>query len=149
MKHRVKAFGICIYKTNAKGIKILLCKSMVSLYKWGCLKGIVKNDYESNQECAQREFFEESSINVDILDFEEYFEQSNIEKDIAIWLVNYDNVPRIDDYFSKNRLISRYLSVENSDVEFFDINRLPPIKNKQIFLVNNIVNFLKSKHQFH
>lgn len=63
---------------------------------------------------AKREFFEESSINVDIALFEEYFEQVNFEKNVGIWLVNASNVDNIDKYFEKDKLKPEYLSWENS-----------------------------------
>lgn len=62
---KVKAFGVVPYKVEEDGtIKILLCKSVKSLNKWGCLKGVLAKD-ETAKECAKREFFEESSIIVD------------------------------------------------------------------------------------
>ena len=119
-QENIKAYGICIYKKNSKKIEILLCKSVSSLNNWGCLKGVIEKN-ETNQECAKREFLEESSINVDINDFEEYFEQSNKDKDIGVWLVNAKNVKNINDYFFENKLLDNYLSWENSKVKFFDI----------------------------
>lgn len=143
---KIKAFGICIYKTNSKNIEILLCKSVSSLNKWGCLKGLLEKK-ESHKQCAKREFFEESSINVEIKYFEEYFEQINEEKDIGIWLVNAKNIKKLDTYFFENKLIDNYLSWENSKVKFFDINKLPQIKKKQSSLIGYITDYLKSKNQ--
>ena len=60
-----KAYGICIYKVENKSIKILLCKSVNSKEKWGFLKGIALK-YEQHKRTAQREFFEESSIFVNM-----------------------------------------------------------------------------------
>ena len=104
---------------------------------------------ESAYECAKREFFEESSINVDIALFEEYFEQVNIEKNVGIWLVNASNIDNIDKYFNKDKLKPEYLSWENSDVKFFSISKLPKIKSKQKDLIKDIKDFLKSKNLFH
>lgn len=145
-QEKIKAFGICVYKLNSNNIEILLCKGVSSLNKWGCLKGLLEKN-ESNQQCAKREFFEESSIDVDIEFFEEYFEQSNKEKDIGIWLVNRKNINNIDQYFFENKLLDNYLSWENSKVKFFDINKLPDIKDKQSSLVGYITDFLKNKNQ--
>jgi predicted NUDIX family NTP pyrophosphohydrolase len=144
----VKSYGIVLYKVSKKDIKILLCLGVTSGDKWGCLKGSKERD-ESAYECAKREFFEESSINVDIALFEEYFEQVNIEKNVGIWLANASNIDNIDKYFNKDKLKPEYLSWENSDVKFFSISKLPKIKSKQKDLIKDIKDFLKSKNLFH
>jgi len=145
---KVKAYGVCIYRKNSKRTEILLCKAVSSLTRWGCLKGVIEKN-ESHQQCAKREFFEESSINVEIADFEEYFEQSNDEKDIGIWLVNEKNVANINDYFSDNKLNDIYLSWENSKVKFFNIDDLPPIRMKQSSLISYLTDFLRNKNLPH
>lgn len=139
-----KAYGLCIYKIKNKSIKILLCKSINSKEKWGFLKGIAFK-YEQHKRCAQREFFEESSIFVHLDAYEEYFEQINPTKDIGIWLVNYNNVEEIEDYFFDDVLGSNFLSKENSKVKFFDIDNLPKIRAKQEKIVKEIRAFLKKK----
>lgn len=144
----VKSYGIVLYKVSKKDVKILLCLGVASVDKWGCLKGGKDRD-ETAYACAKREFFEESSINVDIALFEEYFEQVNLEKNVGIWLVNASNVDNIDKYFEKDKLKPEYLSWENSDVKFFSIYKLPKIKNKQKDLIKNIKDFLKSKSLYH
>ena len=148
VQEKVKAFGICVYKQDSKQTKILLCKAVSSLNKWGCLKGVIEKD-ESHQQCAKREFFEESSMDVDILDFEEYFEQSNEEKEIGIWLVNEKNIKNLSEYFYENKLIDKYLSWENSKVKFFNIEELPQIRSKQSSLVAYISDFLRNKNLPH
>lgn len=148
MKMHKKAYGLVPYFVVENDIKILLCKSVASRDKWGCLKGTkVKN--ETAYECAQREFYEESSINVEIGLFEDYFEQINIDKDIGIWLVNANNIEGLNEYFINDKLKSNYLSWENSKVKFFSLNDLPNIKRKQINLLNEIKDFLKSKSLHH
>ena len=144
----VKSYGIVLYKVSKKDVKILLCLGVASGNKWGCLKGGKDRD-DTAYACAEREFFEESSINVDIALFEEYFEQVNLEKNVGIWLVNASNVDNIDKYFEKDKLKPEYLSWENSDVKFFSIYKLPKIKNKQKDLIKNIKDFLKSKSLYH
>jgi len=142
------AYGICLYKLKDNDIQILLCKSVASLSKWGCLKG-VKNNSESAFECAKREFFEEANISVEISDFEEYFDQINEDKDIGIWLVNSEKVKNLDEYFFDDKLLYNNLSWENSKVKFFSINDLPKIRKKQEKLISKIIDFLRNKHQFH
>ena len=148
MASLVKAYGIVPYYVKGDDIKILLCKSVASKDRWGCLKG-TKTRNETAYECAKREFFEESSISVDVALFEEYFEQLNDDKDVGIWLVNFKNIENIEKYFTNDTLKEQYLSWENSEVRFFSIYKLPKIKNKQKDLIKNIKDFLKSKSLYH
>lgn len=142
---KLKAYGICIYKIRNKTIQILLCKSVNSKDKWGFLKGIALK-YEQHKRCAQREFFEESSIYVQMEAYEKYFEQTNPTKDIGIWLVNYDHVDEIDDYFLDDVLGNNFLSKENSKVKFFDIETLPKIRTKQLKIAKEIKTYLKKNY---
>ena len=150
MKTKVKAYGICLYKieniNNKSIIKILLCKSVFSLNKWGCLKG-VQDKNESKKQTAKREFFEECSILVSQKKLENYFEQINQEKDIGIYLVNATTIKNIETFFIKDTLKNNLLSWENSKVKFFDINDLPNIKKKQSKLISEIIDFLQNKSQ--
>ena len=148
MRSHEKAYGVVPYLLKGEDIKILLCKSVASKDKWGCLKG-TKNKNETAFECAKREFTEESSINVDIALFEDYFEQINIDKDIGIWLVNAENIENLSKYFVDDTLKSNYLSWENSKVKFFSLNNLPRIKSKQLTLIKEIKDFLKNKNLHH
>ena len=148
MRSHVKAYGVVPYLIRNDNIKILLCLSVASKDKWGCLKG-TKNKEESAYECAKRELFEESSLHAEAALFENYFEQINIDKDVGVWLVNADNIEDLDKYFIEDTLKSNYLSWENSKAKFFSLNNLPRIKNKQVNLVKEIKDFLKSKNQFH
>ncbi len=148
MRSHVKAYGLVPYIITKNDIKILLCKSVASKDKWGCLKG-TKNSTESAYECAKREFFEESSISVEIALFEDYFEQINIDKDVGIWLVNGNNIENLDSFFVDDTLKKNFLCWENSKVKFFSLDNLPRIKNKQETLLNEIKDFLKNKNLHH
>ena len=148
MASLVKAYGIVPYYVKGDDIKILLCKSVASKDRWGCLKG-TKTRNETAYECAKREFFEESSISVDVALFEEYFEQLNDDKDVGIWLVNFKNIENIEKYFTNDTLKEQYLSWENSKVKFFSLNNLPKLKKKQEELITEIKDFLKSKNLHH
>ena len=148
MRSHVKAYGVVPYIVTKNDIKILLCKSVASKDKWGCLKG-TKNSNESAYECAKREFFEESSISVEIALFEDYFEQINIDKDVGIWLVNGNNIENLDSFFVDDTLKKNFLSWENSKVKFFSLNNLPRIKNKQETLLKEITDFLRNKNLHH
>lgn len=145
---KIKAYGVVLYKLEEKSTKILLCKSVTSLDKWGCLKGVLLKG-ESSKECAKREFKEECSITVETYLFEKYFSQENSEKDIGIWLVNANKVENLDSYFIKDKLLETHLSWENSKVKFFDIKELPKIKKKQNKLVSEIKGFLENMNQSH
>jgi len=140
---KIKAYGISLYKRDNKGnIKLLLCKSVSSKNRWGFLKGAQEKG-ESNIQTAIREFEEESSINIKERYLGKYFEQLNSEKDIGVYLVNYKNIYGIEKYFHNDILQAKYLSSENSDVEFFNINNLPMIKKKQTNIVKDIVKYLQ------
>lgn len=144
----VKSYGVVPYLVQGNDIKILLCKSVASRDRWGCLKG-TKNKSETPLICAKREFFEESSIDVDMALFEEYFEQLNDDKDVGIWLVNSKNIDNIEKFFVNDSLKKQYLSWENSKVKFFSLDHLPKIKKKQEELIKDIKDFLKSKNLHH
>lgn len=143
MKSHTKAYGVVPYFVSKSGIKILLCKSVLSKDKWGSLKGMKEKD-ENAYECAQRELFEESSIKVEIGLFEDYFEQVNLEKDIGIWIVDASNIEGLDEMFFDDKLKSNYLSWENSKVKFFSLDNLPTIRKKQKTLINDIKVFLEN-----
>ena len=63
MRSHVKAYGVVPYLIKDNDIKILLCRSVASKNKWGCLKGTL-NKNESAYECAKRELFEETGLSV-------------------------------------------------------------------------------------
>jgi ADP-ribose pyrophosphatase YjhB (NUDIX family) len=127
---------------------VLLCKSVNSKQKWGFLKGVCMK-YEQQKRCAQREFFEESGIFVDIKKFEEYFEQINPTKDIGIYLVNYNSIQDASEHFLDDELITQCISKENSKVKFFDLKQLPKIRSKQKKIAYDIKDFLQNKHLRH
>ena len=91
----------------------------------------------------------ESSITANIELFENYFEQINIDKDVGVWLVDARNIENLDSFFVDDTLKKEYLSWENSKVKFFSLNNLPRIKNKQVTLIKEIKDFLKSKSLLH
>lgn len=148
MTKKIKAYGVLVYKIDNGKIKILLCKSSRSLNKWGCFKG-VQNRNETSKECAKREFFEESSININTFLFEDYFEQKNSKKDIGIWLVDSKKIKKIDSFFRDEELYSYLLCSENSNAKFFDIENLPEIRKKQKKLIKNVKDFLQNRSQSH
>ena len=143
MKSHAKAYGVVPYIVTKNDVKIVLCKSVLSKDKWGCLKGMKEKD-ENPYECAQRELFEESSIKAEIGLFEDYFEQVNLEKDIGVWLVNASNIEGLKEMFFEDKLMSNYLSWENTKVKFFSLDKLPTIRKKQINLISDLKTFLEN-----
>ena len=123
MASLVKAYGIVPYYVKGDDIKILLCKSVASKDRWGCLKG-TKTRNETAYECAKREFFEESSISVDVALFEEYFEQQECELNftpIQIIAVYQDGIKLLNSEYEiilpKKIKIKEYVD-ENIQIEY-------------------------------
>lgn len=144
MENNIKAYGICIYKRKLNKTKILLCKSVKSDKRWGFLKGV--SEYkETKEETSVREFFEESGIKVPLYDLEDYFFQENDTKDIGIFLVNFDKIKNINNFFVNDKLKDKFLCQENSEVKFFDIDNIPEFKKKQSDIILNILKYLKRK----
>ena len=142
MQNKIKAYGICLYKKDKDAIKILLCKSVKSKNRWGFLKGV--QEINENQEVtAIREFKEESNIQITQNDFGQYFEQINKKKDIGIYLIDFYQIKDISNYFVFDELRVTNLSEENSQVKFFDIDKIPEIKKKQSSMIVRIIKYLK------
>ena len=74
---------------------------------------------------------------------EDFFIQKNELKNIGIYLVNSDKILDLNHYFNNGVLYSKYLSLENTDVKFFDITDLPLIKKKQKYLTQEIITHLQ------
>ena len=140
-----KAYGLCIYKKSKKSIKVLLCKGVKSRDSWGFLKGVILKN-EDEKTCAQREVEEESSLYVKKQYFEEYFEQLNEEKDVGIWLANASCIVDMEDKFIDDKLFDNFLSWENQKVKFFSLDDLPLIRDKQMYIMKDIMGFLQNKH---
>jgi ADP-ribose pyrophosphatase YjhB (NUDIX family) len=144
MTNKVKAYGIALYIKQKNTIKILLCKSVNSKRKWGFLKGVEISKDNNPKQTAKREFEEESSIPIDKDVFEKYFYQINKNKDIGIYLVNGTNLNYINKYFKDDSLLKKYINEENEKVQFFDIDKLPPIKKKQKKILPQILKYLEN-----
>jgi len=140
---KIKAYGICLYKRAGASIEVLLCKSAKSKDRWGFLKGVATSDEEAF-ETAIREFKEECNIDVEFKNLEDFFIQKNELKDIGIYLVDYNKMANLDTFFNDGILYEENLSLENSEVQFFDIDSLPLIKKKQKYLTQEIVEHLKT-----
>jgi 8-oxo-dGTP pyrophosphatase MutT (NUDIX family) len=143
MHNKIKAYGIALYIKDNNSIKLLLCKSISSINRWGFLKGGEEKDDQTPKQTAIREFKEESGISIDQSLLNKYFYQINDEKDIGIYLVDATNLKYINKYFKNGLLLNKYLCKENSQVKFFDIDTLPEFKKKQNKILNKIIKDLR------
>jgi len=82
-----KSFGIAPYKIDNDKVFILMNKTG-RIGDWNFFKGKIE-DNEGVEDCAIREFFEETGIKVKNYQLEEFFFQKNKKKDIGIYLVNF------------------------------------------------------------
>ncbi len=133
----IESFGITIIKESFDKKKILLCKSATSYTKWGFVKGKAKKD-EIPKHTAMREFKEETGITIDYKHLRDIYLATYDDKNIGIYLVYMDDVVDIEKYFKKEKLKSKFMDMENSEVGFFDIDELPPIKEKQKEIIRQI-----------
>ncbi len=146
--NKIEAYGIVLYEYTNDYVKILLCKSIKSKNKWGCVKGVrFKN--EDIKKTACREFLEECSIKVETKYFSQYFEQINEEKNIGIWLLNIKHLKNLNKYFYEDKLLNNFLSWENQKVQFFSLDNLPKIKNKQKKIIVSIKDYFENIGQSH
>ena len=139
----VSSYGIAMYLRTEKSTKILLCKSISSTKKWGFLKGSPETKDKTRKATAQREFKEESGIFIRQRQFIKYFYQDNIYKYIGIFLVDGTDMNNLQVYFKHDMLKPRYSCDENDEVKFFNIKKLPPIKENQKHIVNEIIKYIK------
>lgn len=83
------SYGICPYKRINNKIFIFLNKPY-----WTSplcfFKGKIEED-ETKEDCACREFFEETNFKVNKNDLENFFFQLNKRKNVGIFLVNWKN----------------------------------------------------------
>ena len=80
------SYGICPYKIENSKVQILLIQPKGHL-EWGFIKGKIDSD-ETKAECAIRECLEETNIDVQINNLEDYFIQNNKRKNVGIFLIN-------------------------------------------------------------
>ncbi|RLA75411.1 MAG: NUDIX hydrolase [Epsilonproteobacteria bacterium] len=133
----IESFGITILNIYNNKAHILLCKSAKSRIKWGFVKGKTKKQ-EIPKQTAIREFKEETGIVIEYEKLVDIFFYTSESINIGIYLVHKADIKNIDRYFNIEKLKSKFTDTENSEVRFFDIDNLPPIKNKQIDIINQI-----------
>jgi len=133
----IESFGITIIKKSFDKKRILLCKSADSQTRWGFVKGKTKKD-EIPKRTAIREFHEETSIAIDYKQLRDIYLATYDNKNIGIYLVYMEDIGDIENYFKNDKLKSKFMDMENSEVGFFDIDDLPPIKEKQKEIIRQI-----------
>lgn len=80
------SYGVCPYRVKNDNIQILLAQPKGHT-EWGFVKGKIE-DGETIAECAKRETFEETGLEIKINNLEDYFFQKNTKKDVGIFLIN-------------------------------------------------------------
>ncbi len=133
----IESFGITIIKKLNQKTYVLLCKSAKSKTKWGFVKGKTKKD-EIPKHTAIREFQEETGIAIEYKHLKNIYFATHKKKNIGIYLVYMHDIGNKQSYFKKLKLKNKWTDIENTEVRFFDINDLPPIKNKQKDIINQI-----------
>lgn len=131
--------GTIPYRINDYTPQILLVKSKTrNLDCWGIPKGHINNG-ETIEQCALRETFEETGLNVKI---EKTLQQclTRNKKEIKTVYVFLASV--IDGQL--NFLNDPDNEIEK--IEWFDINNLPNIYNYQQKVISEAINNIKQKH---
>lgn len=84
---KLQSYGLCPYMIISGHFYILLNKTSENSY-FNFFKGKKEND-ETPEETAQREFHEETGVKVNFSDFEDYFFQTSPRKDVGIFMVDW------------------------------------------------------------
>lgn len=127
------SYGICPYYKVQDEIYIVLIQPKGHV-EWGFAKGKIEEN-ETKEECAVREFYEETGLKVNIESLENYFEQNNKRKDVGIFLVNIFNMNKDD----KINLQSK----EVHKIKLFNITDKIDIYKNQENILNEIKHYLK------
>ena len=127
------SYGICPYYKVQDEIYIILIQPKGHV-EGGFAKGKIEEN-ETKEECAVREFYEETGLKVNIESLENYFEQNNKRKDVGIFLVNIFNMNKND----KINLQSK----EVYKIKLFNLNDEIKIYKNQEIILNEIKLHLK------
>ena len=98
------SYGLCPYQIMNGHFYVLLNKTSKESY-YNFFKGKQEGG-ESIEECAKREFFEESGVHVDISNFEDYFYQKSPRKDVGIFLVDWAKYQHMPFHFQEREIWS-------------------------------------------
>jgi 8-oxo-dGTP pyrophosphatase MutT (NUDIX family) len=128
------SYGICPYYKVQDEIYIMLIQPKGHV-EWGFAKGKIEEN-ESREECAVREFYEETGLTINKAVLENYFEQKNKRKDVGIFLVNIFNMNKDD----KINLQSK----EVHKIKLFNITDKIDIYKNQEIILNDIIKYLSN-----
>jgi len=98
------SYGLCPYSIMNGYFYVLLNKTSEESY-FNFFKGKIEPG-EDIKDCAQREFCEETGINVDKKDFETYYFQKSPRKDIGIFLVDWAKYQHLPFHFQEKEIWS-------------------------------------------
>jgi 8-oxo-dGTP pyrophosphatase MutT (NUDIX family) len=98
------SYGICPYTIISGNFFILLNKTSEKSY-YNFFKGKIEEG-ETIEECARREFQEETGVRVDIKDFEKYYFQKSPRKDVGIFLVDWAKYQHLPFHFQEKEIWS-------------------------------------------
>ena len=98
------SYGLAPYSIMNGYFYILLNKTSERSY-FNFFKGKIENN-ESIEDCAQREFQEETGVFVDKKDFEGYYFQKSPRKDIGIYLVDWAKYQHVPFHFQEKEIWS-------------------------------------------
>lgn len=121
------SYGVCPYRIKKGKVQILLIQPKGHT-EWGFIKGKI-NIGESISECAKRETLEETNINININNLEDYFYQKNKRKDVGIFLINTKTLNLKNIKLKKN---------EVHRINFFDLESDICINKNQSEILQNI-----------
>jgi 8-oxo-dGTP pyrophosphatase MutT (NUDIX family) len=98
------SYGLCPYSIMNGYFYVLLNKTSAESY-FNFFKGKIEEG-ETIEECAQREFYEETGVKVDIKDFEKYYFQKSPRKDVGIFLVDWAKYQHLPFHFQEKEIWS-------------------------------------------
>ena len=123
---KLKSYGLAPYSIMNGHFYILLNKTSEESY-FNFFKGKQEKG-ETIEQCAQREFFEETGIHINIDDFEEYYYQKSPRKDIGIFLVDWSKYQHLPFHFQEKEIWSatwvRLKDIETSKNQQEIINKI-------------------------
>jgi len=132
MKER--SYGVCLYKIEKDKIFVLLNKTN-SISDYNFFKGKI-GEGETIKDTVIREVKEETFLDLNKEDLEDYFFQENKRKDIGIFLVNWENI--------ETKLI-RIQKKEIYDIKWLDISKDIKFSNNQEKIWKDVKSVLLKK----
>ena len=132
---KLKSYGICPYNIISGNFFVLLNKtSEESFYNF--FKGKIEPG-ETIEDCASREFYEETGVLVNKSDFEDYFYQNSPRKDVGIYLVDWAKYQHLPFNFQEREIWS---------ASWVQLDNIETSKNQQT-IINNIELLFKPRKQ--